>query len=81
MSHGAFCASAGLQAQVQARDHAYGRSLGAERRQQSWRASSGWKWGSMKFWKWACVAGAIFVCAILLAGKDDMIRYGKMRRM
>jgi hypothetical protein len=50
-------------------------------RQQSWRASSGWKWGPMRFWKWACVGGAVFACAVLLAGKDDMIRYGKMRRM
>jgi len=35
----------------------------------------------MKFWKWACMAGAASACVIVLVGRDDMIRYYRMRRM
>jgi hypothetical protein len=35
----------------------------------------------MKFWKWACAAGAVTVCVILLIGKDDMIRIRRMHKM
>ena len=35
----------------------------------------------MKWWKWACVAGVVTVGVILFIGKDDMIRYRRMRRM
>lgn len=35
----------------------------------------------MSFWKWACAAGVVTVGAILLVGKDDMIRYRRMHRM
>jgi anti-sigma-K factor RskA len=59
--------------------HAEG--LCGQARQQGWRISSGQKWVSMRFWKWVCLASAVLVCAVLLAGKDDMIRYGRMRRM
>jgi hypothetical protein len=35
----------------------------------------------MTWWKWACVAVAALVCVFLFLGKDDMIRYNRMRRM
>jgi hypothetical protein len=35
----------------------------------------------MKWWKWAFVAGVVTVCVILFIGKDDMIRYRRMRQM
>ncbi len=35
----------------------------------------------MKWWKWAFVASVVTVCVILFIGKDDMIRYRRMRRM
>jgi hypothetical protein len=55
---------------------------GQRRSEQRRGISSGQDTGeSMKLWKWACVAGAACVCVILLAGKDDMIRYRRMRQM
>lgn len=35
----------------------------------------------MKWWKWVGAAGAVTVCVILYIGKDDMIKYRRMRKM
>ncbi len=35
----------------------------------------------MTWWKWICAAAAVAVCVILFIGKDDMIRYRRMKRM
>ena len=35
----------------------------------------------MKWWMWASAAAAIAVCVVLFAGKDDMRRFVRMRRM
>jgi hypothetical protein len=35
----------------------------------------------MKRWKWLAAAGAVTVCVILFIGKDDMIKYRRMRQM
>ncbi len=35
----------------------------------------------MARWKWIGAAAAVTACVILLMGKDDMIRYRRIRRM
>ncbi len=35
----------------------------------------------MTWWKWICAAAVVTVCVILFMGKDDMIRYRRMKRM
>lgn len=35
----------------------------------------------MRSWKWACAAGLAAIGVILLIGKDDIVRYRRMRRM
>ena len=36
---------------------------------------------AMKWWIWASVAAVIAIGLVLLAGKDDMRRFRRMRRM
>jgi hypothetical protein len=35
----------------------------------------------MKWWLWASAAVAVTLGVVLFMGKDDIIRFGRMRRM
>ena len=35
----------------------------------------------MKWWAWAATAAVVIVALALLAGKDDMLRFRRMKRL
>jgi hypothetical protein len=35
----------------------------------------------MKWWAWAATAAAAVLVVVLLAGKDDMLRFRRMKRL